>query len=202
MSDYIEATIEYYNRNADSFFAGTADADMGPVREAFLDYIPEGGEILDVGCGSGRDSRAFLDAGYGVTSVDGSEALCRAAEKLTGQTVIHSLFQDYEPDRLYDGIWACASLLHLRKEDLVPVITKFAGALKPGGCFYMSFKKGNFSGDRSGRYFTDMTEAEAVSLLRNVNALTLSRLFVTGDVRPGRGREEWLNIFAVKESEE
>ena len=200
MSDYTETTIDYYNQNADSFVLGTANADMGPVREAFLAYIPAGGRILDLGCGSGRDSRAFLEAGYAVTSVDGSQKLCRAAEALTGQKVVCSLFQDYVPDGLYDGIWACASLLHLKREELVPVIAKYAAALKDQGCFYMSFKKGSFSGERRGRYFTDMTEAEADSLLRNVPALTLSRLFVTGDVRPARGREEWLNIFAVKEN--
>lgn len=199
MPGYTADTIDYYERNADRFVRDTASADMGTVREAFLSYIPEGGSILDLGCGSGRDSRAFLDAGYDVTSLDGSPALCRAAQALTGRKVICSLFADYEPDRIYDGIWACASLLHLSPEDLPGVLAKYAGALKMGGCFYMSFKKGDFSGERKGRYFTDLTEEGITSLLEQVPFLKTETLFLTGDVRPGRGGEEWINVFAVKE---
>lgn len=202
MPSYTSDTIDYYEKNAEKFVRDTADADMSAVREAFLKYIPEGGHILDLGCGSGRDSRAFLDAGFQVTSVDGSEALCRAASLLTGQKVICSLFQDFEPEGLYDGIWACASLLHLSREDLAAAIVKYAGALKPWGCFYMSFKKGDFSGERKGRYFTDLNEESVMSLLRQVPALKAEALFLTGDVRPGRGSEEWINVFAVKEEKE
>jgi len=199
MPGYTADTIDYYEKNAENFIRDTASADMGNVREAFLAYIPEEGRILDLGCGSGRDSRAFLDAGRSVTSLDGSPALCRAAQLLTGQEVICSLFQDYSPEGLYDGIWACASLLHLSKEDLLYTLRKYTAVLRPGGCFYMSFKKGDFSGSRNGRFFTDLTEKSLRELLSQVPALKTDSLFLTGDVRPGRGSEEWINVFAIKE---
>ena len=199
MPGYTADTIEYYEKNAEKFIRDTASADMGNVREAFLAYIPAGGRILDLGCGCGRDSRAFLDAGRRVTSVDGSPALCRSASKLTGQEVICALFQDYEPEGLYDGIWACASLLHLSREDLLSAVRKYAGALRSGGCFYMSFKMGDFSGLRNGRYFTDLTGESLPELLSQVPGLRTDSVFLTGDVRPGRDSEKWVNIFAVKE---
>ena len=202
MPGYTADTISYYEKNAEKFIRDTASADMRSVREAFLAYIPEEGRILDLGCGSGRDSRAFLDAGYRVTSLDGSPALCRAAQLLTGQEVICSLFQEYRPEGLYDGIWACASLLHLSGEDLLYTVRKYAGALRSGGCFYMSFKKGDFSGERNGRFFTDLTKESLSDLLSQVNDLKTDSLFLTGDVRPGRVSEEWINVFAIKEEKE
>ena len=202
MPGYTADTIGYYERNAEKFIRDTASADMRSVREAFLAYIPEGGRILDLGCGSGRDSRAFLDAGYRVTSLDGSPALCRAAHLLTGQEVICSFFGDYRPEGLYDGIWACASLLHLSEEDLLSTVRKYAAALRNGGCFYMSFKKGDFSGVRNGRFFTDLTEERLSDLLGQVRELKTDSLFLTRDVRPGRGSEEWINVFVIKEGKE
>lgn len=202
MPGYTADTIDYYEKNAEKFIRDTGCADMSAVRDAFLKYIPEGGSILDLGCGSGRDSRAFLDAGFQVTSVDGSAALCRAARLLTSQEAVCSLFSDFVPDRLYDGIWACSSLLHLSREDLEETVRRYAAFLRPHGCFYMSFKKGDFSGERNGRYFTDLTEESLLLLLKQVPDLKTDALFLTGDVRPGRGREEWINVFAIKEEKE
>ena len=197
---YNTKTIDYYNQNAAAFVQGTAGAEMSAIRDRFLRGIPDGGVILDLGCGSGRDSRAFMDAGYRVVMVDGSEALCRAAEKLTGQKVVLSLFQDYHPEEetAFDGIWACASLLHLESEEIRAVVKRLAGSLRGGGSFYMSFKYGRFTGERKGRFFTDFDEEKIQSLMEDIPRLMIIDQTITGDVRPGRSDEKWLNVICRK----
>lgn len=190
-----KTSIDYYNKNAKAFLADTAGADMHTLQDRFLTYIPAGGRILDLGCGSGRDSKAFLDAGYEVTAVDGSEEMCRATEELTGLPVICSTFEDYQPTKgYYDGIWASASLLHLRKAELPGIFAKLAASLKEGGCFYASFKYGNFEGERNGRFYTDLNEKQLDTILAEVPGLEISFLGLTDDVRPGRENEKWLNV--------
>ena len=192
--DFMNDTINYYDKNADRFITGTVNADMSDVQSEFLTYIPENGYILDFGCGSGRDSKAFLDKGYKVLSVDGSIEMCKAAEQLTGQEVIHSLFQNFTWDEKFDGIWACASLLHLSREDIGPVLNKLSGLLKENGCLYVSFKYGDFSGNRNGRFFTDLTESSLGAIVETIPGLQLIKYEITEDVRPDR-QERWLNAF-------
>lgn len=191
-------TIDYYNNNAHKFIGDTVNADMNDIQKNFLMRIPKGGSILDLGCGSGRDSKAFLDLGYKVVSVDGSIEMCKAAEKLTKQPVICSYFQDFETGEMFDGIWACASLLHLHRNEIKPVVIKLAKYLKENACLYMSFKLGDFQGERNGRYFTDFTLESISELLSDVDDLKLDSSEITSDVRPGRDNEKWLNVFYVR----
>lgn len=128
-------------------------------------------------------------------AADGSEELCRLASVYTGIPVKQMLFQELEETEKYDGIWACASILHLRREELPEVFRKMYRALKPGGILYVSFKYGDFEGERNGRYFTDMTEETAEELLESVPELKIKERWVTGDVRAGRGAEKWLNMI-------
>ena len=108
-------TIKYYEEHAEEFAANTINADMEEIRRRFLAYLPERARILDFGCGTGRDTRAFLELAYEVTALDGSESMCRIASDFTGTPVRCMNFLDYTPadGEYYDGIWACASLLHL-----------------------------------------------------------------------------------------
>ena len=191
-------TLQYYNEKAASFTQDTQNVEFSSLQDEFVSGIPEGGRILDLGCGSGRDSKAFLDKGYDVVSVDGSEELAKIASKYIGREVICTTFQDYEPKGEFDGIWACASLLHLTKKEIVPVMKKLAVALKNGGTFYVSFKYGDFSGDRNGRFFTDLTEDSFRELIAEVPGLKIQRQFITGDARPGRETEKWLNVFLIR----
>lgn len=194
--DEANFTIQYYEDHADEFAANTLNADMASIRSRFLAYLPAGCRILDFGCGTGRDSKAFLELGYDVTAIDGSEALCKIAQALTGLSVRCLDFRKYEPakDEIYEGIWACASLLHLQKDDLLPVMHVLSQVLQPGGAFYVSFKYGDFEGERNGRYFTDFTLEEFREFIKKVPELYVAEYWVTGDVRPGRGDERWLNI--------
>ena len=147
---------------------------------------------------SGRDSRAFLERGYEVVAVDGSRELAKIAGAYIGQEVIVADFREFEPEGTFDGIWACASLLHLPKGEIAAVMRQMAAHLAEGGCFYASFKYGEFQGERNGRHFTDMTEESFKVLLREAPGLIIEELFTSGDVRANRESEKWLNVLMRK----
>jgi len=109
-------------------------------------------------------------------------------------------FQELDVVEKYDAIWACSSILHLPYDELADVLEKMKVALKENGLIYTSFKYGEFEGERGGRYFTDMTEERIERLLKQIEGLRIEESWVTGDVRPGRGDEKWLNLFLRKES--
>ena len=191
-------TLDYYNQNAETFAAGTREADMHAAQDRFLALLQPGASVLDFGCGSGRDTRYFLERGLRVTAVDGSRKLCSLASAYTGIEVKQMLFQDLDEVEAYDGIWACASILHLPKAELQSVLIKLSNALKTGGIIYTSFKYGTFEGERRGRYFTDLTEETFLSLTAAIPALTPESIWLTGDVREGRSEEKWLNVMMRK----
>ncbi|MDO4649261.1 MAG: class I SAM-dependent methyltransferase [Eubacteriales bacterium] len=191
-------TIDYYNQNAENFIENTQNVDMHFAQDKFLSLLQEGASILDFGCGSGRDTRYFLDKGYQVTATDGSAELCRLASAFTGIEVKEMLFQELEDIDIYDGIWACSSILHLPKVELLPVLQKMCLALKDKGVIYTSFKYSDFEGERNGRYFTDFTEVAFKEFIAELLELTIEDYWITGDVRPGRGEEKWLNLILRK----
>lgn len=194
----MDPTIDYYNLNAENFIENTQNVDMHLAQDKFLHLLNEGAAILDFGCGSGRDTRYFLDKGYQVTATDGSAELCRLASAFTGIEVKEMLFQELDDMGTYDGIWACSSILHLPKNELLPVIQKMCDALKSTGVIYTSFKYGDFEGERNGRYFTDFREDTFPEFIAEIPELTIEDYWITGDVRPGRGDERWLNLILRK----
>ena len=191
-------TLDYYNENARSFSDQTQNVDFAKTQERFLKLMPPQGSILDFGCGSGRDTKYFLEEGYRVDAIDGSEELCRIASDYTGIQVRHMLFQDLDAVEQYDGIWACSSILHLKKEELRAVLLKMMTALKSTGYIYTSFKYGTFEGYRKQRYFTDFTEKTISDLLKSFPQLEIRQLWISRDVRPDREEEKWLNILLQK----
>lgn len=192
------ATLTYYNQNAAQFYTGTVSVEFTATQQRFLSYLPNPASILDFGCGSGRDTKAFLEQGHQVDAIDGSCELCKLATQYTGIQVRHMLFQDLDAVSKYDGIWACSSILHLPKDELTDVMHKMSAALKPKGIIYTSFKYGTFSGERNGRYFTDMTETAFTDFISNIEALQVEEQWISSDVRPGRGEERWLNLILRK----
>ena len=194
----MDPTIDYYNLNAENFIENTQNVDMHLAQDRFLRLLDENASILDFGCGSGRDTRYFLDKGYQVTATDGSAELCRRASAFTGIEVQEMLFQELEEINTYDGIWACSSILHLLKNELLLVIRKMCDALKGTGVIYTSFKYGDFEGVRNGRYFTDFNEDSFKGFIAGIPELTIEDHWITGDVRPGRGNERWLNLILRK----
>ena len=133
-----------------------------------------------------------------VDATDGSLELCKAASEYTGINVKHMLFQELNEKEKYDGIWACASVLHVKKEELPDIIRKMSFATKTNGIIYLSFKYGDFEGERNGRHFTDMTEISMAKLLLDFPELKVEKQWITGDVREGRGDERWLNMILRK----
>ena len=191
-----EKTLQYYKEQQDTFFAGTVSADMKDAQTRFLAHLSPSSFILDFGCGSGRDTKAFLDLGYKVDATDGSEEMCRRASEYTGICVRKMLFGELNEKALYDGIWACASILHLPKTELKDVLNKISAALKNNGILYTSFKYGNYEGMRKDRYFTDFTEDTLKEFWKEIDSMDIIEEWITQDVRKGREHEKWINILA------
>lgn len=194
----MDETLNYYNQNADSFIAGTASADMSAQYQFFLKHVPEKAKLLDLGCGSGRDSAYFASLGFDVVAVDGSAELCKRVKGIYGIDAVCALFEDLSFDAEFDAVWACASLLHVSKEDMPNILKKVSDALKPEGILYASFKYGNAERISNGRFFNDYTETDIDALLTEENQLKLLECWITEDVRPDRSGEQWLNFIAIK----
>ena len=191
-------TFNYYTEKAREFAESTRFVDMSDIHRRFLSRLAPGAKILDVGCGSGRDSRAFSDLGYKTSAIDAVPAMCEAARTFCGINAECMSVLDLDRRDEFDGVWACASLLHLKKDELPEAFIRICRALKTGGVFYASFKLGEFSGVRNGRYFTDLTEDMLKSLAHQIGGLQIEEIFITSDARKGREAELWLNAIFSK----
>ena len=179
----MEHTLDYYDINALGFFESTFKVDMESLYQLFLRYLPDHAFILDLGCGSGRDTLAFKNKGYQVAATDYSKPLVDKASQLTGIDVRFESFYELSEQNQYDGIWACASLLHCERKRLPEVLEKILKALKVNGICYMSFKYGTGDRYKDGRQFTDMDESQAQSLLKKFDNILLLQQWITIDKR-------------------
>ncbi len=195
MVDSVQSTLDYYRANATSFANTTVNISFTHIQDIFLEYLQPGAEILDFGCGAGRDTKYFLSRGFQVRATDGCAELCTIASALTGIEVQQMNFEDLDCEKVFDGIWACASILHLPKDTLSSVLGKIQCALKPQGVLYTSFKYGDFAGFRHGRYFTDFTESSWPPFLESCCSLKIDRMWISSDARPDRKDEKWLNLI-------
>ncbi|MEY8338161.1 methyltransferase domain-containing protein [Lachnospiraceae bacterium 62-35] len=193
-------SIDYYNKYAAAVFEDTAEQDMNDIMKEFLECMEEGAAILDLGCGSGRDSLSFYEMGYDVTPLDGSEEMCKLAEIHTDLDVLHMDFRQMDFDDAFDGIWACASLIHIPKKELPEMLDRISEALKRDGIVYMSFHKGDFEGFSGERYFSDYTEKEIERMIKESNGLKLIKLWETEDKGYSSSHENgtWLNVLSRK----
>lgn len=191
-------TIQYYNENAEQFINTTLDVNFTEIQDEFLSMLRKESYILDFGCGSGRDTKYFLERGFVVDAVDGSLEMCKRASEVTGIRVKHMLFDELNEINKYEAIWACSSILHLSYMQLVAVFNKMLKALKADGIIYTSFKYGDFEGFRNGRYFIDFDEEKLERLKKDVPALEVKKMWITTDVRPGRDEEKWMNLILKK----
>jgi SAM-dependent methyltransferase len=194
--DYRTSTTGYYDRCAAEFCENTFTVDMSALYIPFLREIPEGGAILDAGCGSGRDSLAFLRRGYRVVSIDASREMVAVATKHAGQQALLLRFDEIEFTDEFDGIWACGSLVHVARRDLHSVFTRFSRALKPNGIIYLSFKYGDTERMEGERFFNDVNEATLGLFLGSHPELELVHLWMTEDLRNyARGYQNVLNAL-------
>lgn len=193
-------TIQFYERNAESFTRDTGDVDMSATHDRFLAQLPPSAIILDAGCGSGRDAAAFLERGHRVHAFDASSRMARLAEARIGQHVEVLRFDEFESHDKYDGVWACASLLHVPEDALPDAISRLWQALRPSGVLYVSFKQGKGERSKDGRHFTDATEARLAHWTLRLKALSRIECWQSVDARPSH-RQEWLNALLVREAE-
>ena len=192
-------TLHYYQNHAQDFFDGTVNVDMTPLYEAFTQHLTHGARVLDAGCGSGRDAKAFHEMGYQVDAFDASSAMVELARQHTGLPVQLMTFSEIDGKAQYDGIWCCASLLHVPSSELPAVMQKIADALKPGGIWYVSFKYGNGERVQGERRFTDLNEEGLRMGISNITDVAITSLWVTKDYRQERS-ERWLNGILHKKN--
>ncbi len=201
-------TMEYYNKaKTQEFIERTLKADVSKSRDRFIDYVLKNSRkevpskdlnILDAGCGSGRDTKVFLEKGFSVAAFDASNALCIAASEYTGIEVECSTFMEIDYENEFDGIWASASLLHVEKEKLIDTVTHLKKALKKNGIFYASFKKGDFSGIREGRFFQDATKEYLKELFGEKCEMEILELYEDESLLSNGSIQEWVNVIAKK----
>ena len=192
-----DKTISYYNKHAEEYYNQTVDVDMSDIYDQFLSHLESGAHILDAGCGSGRDSLYFIEQGYQVTAIDAAEELAQLAEDLIGQEVLTMHLEELNFKREFDGIWACASLLHLKSERIKLVLKKFAQALLAQGIIYVSLKAGAGEKITCGRYFNYYTEQEIVNLATAVEQLEVIKVWQTDDRKNSRS-PIWFNLLLQK----
>jgi len=190
-------TIRFYNDHVDEYVDSTVNMDMKALYTPFLQLLPKGGCILDAGCGSGRDTKTFLEQGYQVTAIDGSEKMVDAASRLTRQPVRQLFLQELDFQNVFDGVWSCASVLHVPRGEIDDVLDRFARALQLNGVCYLSFKEGDGERWQDGRHFTDFTASSIEVCLGAHRNLAIVRIWTTADVRPGR-TERWVNALVRK----
>lgn len=188
-------TLNYYNQNAQSFSDSTLNVDMSALYAEFLPLIPKHGHILDAGCGSARDAMYFKQQDFTVSAFDASPELAKLASNYLQQAVEVKTFQQLNCTNKYDGIWCCASLLHVPKVELPQVFLKLQNALKPNGVLYVSFKYGTQERVHNGREFTDLNEDGLTALITQHTELKIIKQWQTIDLRPERENEVWLNAL-------
>ena len=197
-----DTTLDYYNQHAQEFVASTLDVDMSALYAEFLplfaNKIPNQTLILDAGCGSGRDALHFKNQGYIVRAMDASPALVDFAASVLNQLVALKTFAEINDVNTFDGIWCCASLLHVPDSELPQVFSAVATALKTQGVLYVSFKYGKGMRTHNGRNFTDLNEQGLTELVQPISNLTIHKTWITGDQRTGRENEQWLNAILIK----
>ncbi len=188
----------YYDTNAEAFIDSTLHADVSGLYARFEEKLRPGCSILDLGCGSGRDSLYYAKCGYRVSALDPSPAMCAHTRSLVDIPVYEMQAEDMTFQEAFDAVWACASLLHVPRGRQVPVLKKIAAALKEGGICYCSWKYGDSDREKDGRHFTDLTEASFRALLQKVPELREEAVWTTQDVRSGREDQKWLNVLLRK----
>ena len=187
---------EYYEKNKDSFIENTINCDMSVQYNFFEKHLINAKTILDLGFGSGRDSLYFKDK-YEVYSMDPVESFCEHGKKIGLKNVILGDAQSMDYTSKFDGIWACASLLHVPSNELSGVFKKCFKSLKNNGVMYASFKYGFFEGDKNGRFYCDLNEESLKKYIANTG-FVIKEILLTTDVRPDRN-EKWLNVILIKE---
>jgi len=193
----MDSDTQFYDQNAAVY--AVRDRSLPQRRlDAFLNALPAGASILELGCGGGQDAAYMISRGFNVTPTDGSPEMAQQAEKLIGKPVIVRKFEELEDDQIYDGIWAEASLLHVRRLDLPGVFNRIHKALKSSGIFHASFKAEDTEGyDSFGRYYNYLSADWLNDLLTSTGWKEISLNETDGGGYDGKPTK-WLRMRARK----
>lgn len=190
-------SIEFYEKNAQSYFDSTVDADLSKIYSRFTNLLPADARILDAGCGSGRDIKYFLSKGYQVDAFDGSKEMAKLATEYTGIRVINSTFDSFRSKEKYNGIWACASLVHIPRKEIIGTLLKLCSHLDEGGIFYFSMKYRNVDNEEDSRRFTELDDDFYKFEIKSSKEFSLVDSFLTSDVRINQSNM-WMNFLLRK----
>lgn len=194
--------MDFYDQNTQQFVDATINLNMSEFYDKFLSRLPSNSNILDIGCGSGRDLKYFKTKGHHPVGLDPSSKMVKIAQKISGCHVNQRQAQDINENTDYQGIWACASLLHVSHNEMGQVFKQLHRALKPNGIIYCSFKYGNQQREKDGRTFSDYTEKTFNSFIGPLELFSVPKtgieIWKTNDLRPDKTNEYWLNILLEK----
>ena len=194
----MNGTINYYDEHASQYFERTSQVDLAALYKEFLKYIPAGGRIMDLGCGSGRDVKWFREHGYDAYGLDASEDLVKIARNQLGIPVDSGLIEEWVADEIFDGIWCCASLMHLDDISFDRFLSNLRYNLRTGGALFISVKEGIDSGvSEDGRYFRDFNEETLNTFLSHYENLRLEKVWYTKD-KLQRESFRWMNAIVTK----
>ena len=161
-------TIDIYDEKAAEYASRvTSDTPSRHLR-AFMNSLPRGGAVLDLGCGPGNAAANMRDAGFDVTAIDASPEMVALGAARYGLDITLGTFDDIKGTAIFDGVWASFSLLHAARQDIPRHLKAIHTALKSGGIFVISVKTGTgTSRDAIGRQYTYFEPDELDRLLRN-----------------------------------
>lgn len=193
-----DLSASYYDKNAEAYAAQTRFTDMSSLYTPFRSLLPQGGRILDAGCGVGRDTRYFIEHGYPVISFDASIEMVKKCREYPHAYCLRLSFEDLDYQEMFDGVWACASLLHLNFDNARRALGRLTNTLKPGGILFVSLRQslnGKESEEVGERYYEYYTESKLEKLISSDFRLEVERIWgsesnLKGD--PGR----WVNVLA------
>lgn len=186
----------YEGPGALEYAAATREMEMSALRDRFLSLLPARPlALLEVGPGSGRDARAFVELGHRLEAIDPNPAMARIASEFAGIKVQILRAQDLDREAAFDGIWACASLLHVPRLELPETFRRVGRALRPGGVLYASFKLGREERTVEGLAYTHMDEDRVREVVVQVSDLEIVDLWRTEDLRPRPSQPLWINVL-------
>lgn len=175
-------TIAVYDRRAADYAARNEGyIRRDPQLAAFIAACPQGGRVLDLGCGPGISSAMMAEAGLEVDATDASAEMVALAARAPGVTARQATFDQIEGEDIYDGIWAAFCLLHAPRADFPHHLAALRKALKPGGKFAIGMKLGaGEARDRIGRHYTYYTHEALMDHLRAAGFTPASETRETG----------------------
>ncbi|MFT6956797.1 MAG: SAM-dependent methyltransferase [Halieaceae bacterium] len=199
LSDIETITLGHYEDNALSFWEGTRNHDVTVNYDKFLGQFSEGRalDILDFGCGPGRDLGYFQSLGHKPVGLDGSRAFCDMAQAHSGCPVLHQQFLSLNlPDEAFDGVFANASLFHIPGQELPRILRELHNTLRSNGIVFSSNPRGTSEGWSGQRYGHFMEFEESVANLDAAGFEVLEHYYRPDGVP--RSEQPWLAIVSRK----